>query len=95
MFRIGVKKPSDHSLILRAVLSRFPFEEFNTALAQRDGDLDALIPEYQVRRSRKEVTNDLQSPERLIRVSDSRAHRSLFPFASNRRQRFERHPRDM
>jgi hypothetical protein len=73
MLRIGVKKPPNHSLILRVVLPRLPFEEFNAALAQRDRDLDALIPEDEILRSRKEVTNDLQSPERLICVSDSRA----------------------
>jgi hypothetical protein len=61
MFRVGVKKPPDHSLILRVVLPRLPFEEFNAALAQRDRNLDALIPEDEVLRSRKEVANDLQS----------------------------------
>jgi hypothetical protein len=61
MFSVGVKKPPDHSLILRVVLPRLPFEEFNAALAQRDRNLDALIPEDEVLRSRKEVANDLQS----------------------------------
>jgi len=61
MFRVGVKKPPNHSLILRVVLPRLPFEEFNAALAQRDRNLDALIAEDEVLRSRKEVANDLQS----------------------------------
>jgi hypothetical protein len=61
MFRVGVKKPPNHSLILRVVLPRLRFEEFNAALAQRDRNLDALIPEDKVLRSRKEVANDLQS----------------------------------
>ncbi len=94
MFRIGAKKPPNHSLMLRVVLPRFRFEEFNAALTQRDRNLDALIPEDEVLRSRKEVTNDLQSPKGLIRVSDVRAHRLPYPFASSQRQRFERHPRD-
>jgi len=94
MVRIGVEKPPNHSLILRIVLPRLPFEEFNAALAQRDRNLDALIPEDEVLRSRKEVPNDPQSPKRFIRVSDFRAHRLPFPFASSQRQRFERHPRD-
>jgi len=58
MFRIDVKKPPNHSLILRIVFPRFPFEEFNAALAQRDRILDALIPEDEVLRSWKEVPND-------------------------------------
>ena len=74
MLRIGVKKPPNHSLVLCVVLPRLPFEKLNAALAQRDRDLDALIPEDEVLRSRKEVPNNLHSPERLIRVSDSRAH---------------------
>jgi hypothetical protein len=61
VFRVDVKKPPDHSLILRVVLPRLPFEEFNAALAQRDRNLNALIPEDEVLRSRKEVANDLQS----------------------------------
>jgi hypothetical protein len=81
MFRIGVKMPPNHSLILRVVLPRLPFEEFNTALAQRDRDLDALIPEDEVLRSWKEVTNDLQSPERLIISS---AYTPLGPRHSHR-----------
>ena len=94
MFRVGVKKPPNHSLILRVVLPRLPFEEFNAALAQRDRNLDALISEDEVLRSRKEVANDLQSSQRLIRVSDSRAHRLSYAFASNRRQRLVRYPPD-
>src|SRR3990172_225911 len=84
MFRIGVKKPPNHSLILRVVLPRLPFEELNAALAHRNRDLDALIPEDEVLRSRKEVTNGLQSPKRLIGVSDFRAHRLSFLLASSR-----------
>jgi len=61
MFRVGVKETANHSLILRVVLPRLPFEEFNAALAQGDRNLDALIPEDEILRSRKEVANDLQS----------------------------------
>jgi len=89
MLSIGVKKSPNHALILRVVLPRLPFEEFNAAPAQRNRDLDTLISEDEVLRSRKEVTNNLQSPERLIRVSDSRAHRLPYPFASSQRQRFD------
>ncbi len=89
MLGIGVKKLPNHSLVMRVVFLRLPFEKLNAALAQCDRDLDALIPKDEVRRSRKEVTNDLHSPERLSRVSDSRGHRLLYPFASSQRQRFE------
>ena len=61
MFRVNVKKPPNHSLILRVVLPRLPFEEFHAALAQRDRNLDALLPEDEVLRSREKVANDLQS----------------------------------
>ena len=74
MFRIRVEEPPDHSLILRVVFPRLAFEELNATLAQRNGDLDALVPEDEIFRGWKEVTNDLQSSEALVRVSDS-----LFP----------------
>src|SRR6266542_2364283 len=80
MLSVGVEKPPNHSLILRVVLPRLAFEELNAALAQRDGDLDTLIPENEVFWWRKEVTNDLQSSEALVRVSDFRAHRLPSPF---------------
>ena len=84
MVRIGVEEPPNHSLILRVVLPRLTLEEFDAALAQRDGDLDALISKDEVFRWREEVTNDLQSSERLISVSNFRAHRLPYPFASSR-----------
>jgi hypothetical protein len=75
MFRIGVEKAPNHSLILRIVSPCLVLEEFNAALAQRDGDLDPLVSEDEVLRRRKEVTNDLQSSEGLIRVFDFGAHK--------------------
>src|SRR5439155_21163646 len=87
MLGIGVEKSTDHSLILRVVLPRLAFEELHAALAQRDRDFHPLVAEHEICRRRKEVTNDLQPSEWLIRVSDFDAHRSPYPFASNRRQR--------
>ena len=60
MFRVGVKEPPNHSLILRVVLPRLPLEEVNAALAQCDRNLDALIPEDEILRPRKEVATGLQ-----------------------------------
>jgi len=87
-FGIGVEETSDHSLILCVVFPRFAFEEFNATLAQGNGDLDALLLEDEVLGRRKEIRNDLELPEWLIRVFDSRAHRLAFLLASSPPRRF-------
>ena len=45
---IGIEQSSDHPLVLRVVLARLALEELDATLAQRDGDLDTLIPEDDV-----------------------------------------------
>ena len=73
---IGVEKAPDHSLILRVVFPRRVFEELDAALAERDRDLDSLVPKDELFRSRQEIRNDSQLPEWLTSVSDSLAHKS-------------------
>ena len=51
MLRVSVQEPPDHALILRVVPSRFGLEEIHAAFAQRDGDLDPLVPEDEIRRA--------------------------------------------
>src|SRR5712691_12078913 len=87
MLRIGVEEAPNHPLILRVVLPRLGLEEVDATLAQRDGDLDPFVPEDEILRQRQKVTDDSQGSQRLIRVSDSRAHRSSSLFAKSRRQR--------
>ena len=42
------EQPSDHALVLRVVLLGLALEELDAALAQRDRDLDAFVPENQI-----------------------------------------------
>jgi len=83
MLRVGIEQPSDHALILRIVLLRFALEEFDAALAQCNGHLHALFPEYQILRGREKIRNDPESPEGFVRVLDFLAHRFASPSASN------------
>lgn len=62
MLRIGIKKPTDHPLILGVVLTRFILEEINAPFAQGDGYFDALISEHKVLGGRQEIGNDLNVP---------------------------------
>ena len=49
---IRVKQPPNHALVLRVVLAGFRLEEVDAALAQGDGDFDALVTEDQFLRRR-------------------------------------------
>ena len=86
MLRIGIEEAPNHPLILRVVLPRLALEEVDAALAQRNGDLDPFVPEDEILRQRQKITDDSQSSQRLIRVSDSRAHRSSSLVARSRRR---------
>src|SRR6266567_9054414 len=83
MLRVRVEQPPNHALILRVVLRGLPFEELDAALAQRQGDLDALFAKHEVLRRRQEVRHHLELAQRLIRVSYFRAHRFVYPYASS------------
>ena len=59
MLGIGVEQPPDHPLILRVVSLRLGLKEFNTALAQSDGDFDPFVLKHKILRSGQEVSDDL------------------------------------
>ena len=89
MLRVSVQEPPDHALILRVVPSRFGLEEIHAAFAQRDGDLDPLVPEDEILRAREKVRNDPWVSERFVRVPDFLAHIFACLSASSRRQKSE------
>ena len=49
---VRVQQPPNHPLVLRIVLRRFALEKLDAALAQREGDFDALIAKCEVLRCR-------------------------------------------
>jgi len=59
VFRVGVKQPTDHPLILRIVLPRFVLEERNATLAQRNSDFHSFVPKDKVFGAREKVSDDL------------------------------------
>src|SRR5260221_10179677 len=89
MLRVSVQKPPDYALVLRVVPARFGLEEIHAAFAQRDGDLDPLVPEDEILGAGKKVRNDPWVSEGFVRVSDFLAHISTCLSASTRRQKSE------
>jgi len=83
---VGVQQPTNHPLVLRAMLLGLAFEELHAALGEGDGDLYALVLQNQVLRLGEKVRNDLHSSQGLIRVSDFRVHRFAFLYASSPRR---------
>lgn len=59
MLGIGVEQPPDHPLILRVVLLRLGFEEFDATPGQGDGDLDPFILKYKILRPGEKISDDL------------------------------------
>jgi len=84
MLRVRIKQSSDHSLVLRVVFARLVLEEFDAALAERDGHLHTIFTEDQIFRTRQKVRYNPEFSERLIGVSDFLAHRSAFLSANSR-----------
>ena len=58
MLGIGVEQSPDHSLVLRMMLSSFPFEKLHASLAQRDGHFDSFLPKDEFLGARQEIRND-------------------------------------
>ena len=75
MLRIGIEQPPDHALVLGVMLPRLTFEELDTSLAQRNGDLHAFVPKNQFLWPWKKVRNDREVSERFVGVFDFPAHR--------------------
>jgi hypothetical protein len=60
---VGVEQASDHPLILGVVLQRLALEEVDAAFAQGERDLDSVIPEDEILRTRKKIGNNLKVSE--------------------------------
>ena len=58
---VTVEQAPDHPLILRAVPLCFALEKVNASFGESNGDLHGVFPERELLRSRKKVTNHLQS----------------------------------
>jgi hypothetical protein len=86
---IGIEQPANHALVLCVVFPRLPLEELNASLAQRNGDLDAFVPNDQFLGPREEVRNDLEVSEGFVGVLDFPAHRCACLSASSRLQKYE------
>lgn len=56
---IRVEQPADHALVLSIVFFSLTLEEFDAALAQREGDLDPIVPKYKILRGGKKIRNHL------------------------------------
>lgn len=89
MLDIRIEQPPDHPLVLSVVPSRLVLKELDTTFTQSDSDLDPLVAEDKVFRTRQEIRNDLNVSERFVGVLDFRAHRSVCLFANSPRQIFE------
>ncbi len=83
MLSIGIEKPSDHSLILRVVLSRL-----DATLAQGNRHLYPFLMEDEVLRMRKKVRYDLEVSERFVGIFDFHAHKFSYLSANSPRRRF-------
>ncbi len=57
VFRIDIKEPMDHSLILGIVFPRLILEELNATLTQGDRYLYTFIPENKVLGAREEASH--------------------------------------
>jgi len=86
---ISVEQPPDHALVLSVMFPSLTLEELDASLAQRDSDFDSFIPKDEFLRARKEVRNDLEVSQWLVRVLDSFAHTSACLSASSRLQKSE------
>lgn len=86
---IRVEQPTDHALVLSVMFPSLALKELNASLTQRDGDFDSFIPKDEFLRARKEVRNDLEFSEWLVRVLDFFAHTFAYLSANSRLQKYE------
>jgi hypothetical protein len=91
---VSIKKPSDHSLILRVVLKGLTLEEVDATFAQGERYLDSVIPEDEILRKRKKIGNNLKVSEWLVCVLDFPAHRFAFLCANNLPRKYGSRRRD-
>ena len=83
---ICIEQPTDHALVLSMVFFSLTLEEFDAALAQRQGNLDGIIPKYKILRGGEKIRNYFYLSQPLVRVLDSRAHKFVCLSANNRRR---------
>jgi hypothetical protein len=89
MLRIDIEQPPDHALVLGVMFSSLALEEVDASLAQRDGDLDALVTKEEFLGPRKEVRNDPEVSEGFVCVLDFLAHIFASLSAKNRLRKSE------
>ena len=94
MLGIGVEQSPDHPLILRIVFLCFALEEFDTTLAQGDGDFDPFVLKHKILRPGQEVSDDLGVSQGFVRVLDFRAHRFVCLSANSLNRICESHLHD-
>ena len=94
MIGIRVEQPPNHPLILRIVSLRLGLKEFNTALAQCDGDLDPFVLKHKIPGVGQEVSDDLRVSEGFVCVLDFRAHRFVCLSANSLHRICESHLHD-
>ena len=81
MLGIGIEQSPDHPLILCVVSLRFGLEEFDTTLAQGNGDFDPFVLKHKILGAGQKVSDDFGISQRLVCVLDFRAHRFVcIPF---------------
>jgi hypothetical protein len=83
---VRVYQTTDHSLILRLMFYRFGLEKIDALLAERQGDLHALLSKRQLFRRWKEIREHLNPTQGLIRVVCFHAHTQPFLCANSQRQ---------
>ena len=81
---VHVKQPSNHLLILCAVLLRHAFKEINASPAQSEGDLYVVLLVHKLFRSRQKILGSMYIARRLIGVPVIAAptHREPFLYPS-------------
>lgn len=83
MLGVCIQESTDHALILCVVLFCFVLEKVNTAFSQRERNFHAILTKHKILWWWKEIPDNLQRTDWLIRVLDFRAHRFLCPFSNS------------
>ena len=94
MLGIGVEQPPNHPLILSLVFLRLGLEEFDTTLAQGDGNFDPFVLKYKILRPGQEISDDLWVSQGFVCIFYFRAHRFVCLSAKSLPRKFESHLRD-
>ena len=85
---VGVEQVTNHFLVPGVMLAGFLFEEFDTAAAECDRDLDGVIPGSQLIGWRQKILDDLWRADIYVSVTGFLLHKPVYPCASKRRRIF-------